>query len=182
MGLFDFFNKRKGEEGPDPLRDLVLSKLEPGYIVDFDMQSWQVTARHRYDLGEGESRDEWELQSGSTTRFLERYEDDEVEWSLSRKIPIASIDGEIRQQVLKADEPPERVTYKDKPYYLDETGSAHFHKDGQGPGKDFIYWEYIDEEDEEFLTIERWGEDEFEAAHGRSVEEYQFTSILPGES
>ncbi|MFQ5585121.1 MAG: DUF4178 domain-containing protein [Calditrichia bacterium] len=43
-----------------------------------------------------------------------------------------------------------------------------------------MYWDFIDEEDENFLTIEQWGETEFEAAMGYYVEEYQFTNILPG--
>ena len=64
-------------------------------------------------------------------------------------------------------------------YYLDESGSGRMHQEGQAT-KEFIHWDFIDEEDEHCLTIEQWGETEFEAAEGYYVEEYQFTSILPG--
>jgi hypothetical protein len=44
-----------------------------------------------------------------------------------------------------------------------------------------IYWDYADASGEKLLAIEQWGEDEFEAAVGRSVQEYEFTNILPRE-
>ena len=45
MGLMDrvFGRKKQVEAGPDPLADLVLCKLKVGYLVDYDLQTWQVT-------------------------------------------------------------------------------------------------------------------------------------------
>ena len=54
MGLFDFLTgKKKALEGPDPLHDLILEKLQVGYLVDYDLKTWTVTERHRYDLDGG---------------------------------------------------------------------------------------------------------------------------------
>ena len=45
----------------------------------------------------------------------------------------------------------------------------------------FVSWDYEDEAEEQFLTIEQWGETKFDMQVGFKVEEYQFTNILPGE-
>lgn len=178
MGLKDLF-KKKEEESFDPLKDLVLSRLRVGYLVDYDMKTWQVTAYHRYDFGEGYTADEWELTSGREKRYLERTEEDEEEWTLSKKIPIGAVEGNIREYIIEHDDPPDRVVYGGKTYYLDESGPGYLYEGGSGPAKEFIYWDFIDEEDENFLTIEQWGETEFEAAAGYYVEEFQFSNILP---
>ena len=47
--------------------------------------------------------------------------------------------------------------------------------------RELITWEYLDDSERKTLTIEQWGEDDFEASVGEIVEEYQFTDILPTE-
>lgn len=180
MGFFDFLTGRNKElKGPDPLHDLILEKMQLGYLVDYDLKTWTVTERHRYDF-EGERTDEWELTAGDEVLYLERSEEDEVEWSLSRKIPIGRIEGDMRRHIIDHDDPPAQIVCKGKTYYLDSSGPGYFFKDCKGSGEGFIYWDFIDEDDESFVTIEQWGERDFEAAEGHWVEEYQFGHILPG--
>ena len=182
MGWRDLFGSKKDEDQFDPLRDLELSKLREGFLVDYDMKTWSVTGYNRYDFGEGYKTDEWELTASDETRYLERSKDDAVEWTLSKKIPIGAIEGNVRQHIIDHEDPPEQIVYNGKTYYLDESGSGHFYEGGKGPSQPFVYWDFIDKEDEHFVSIEQWGETEFEAAAGHYVEEYQFTNILPGEA
>jgi hypothetical protein len=181
MGLFDLFKDKK-DDSLDPLKDLVLSKLKPGYMVDYDMKTWQVTGINSYDFGEGYTSDEWELTTAGETWYLERYEDDETEWSLTKKIPIGAIEGNITKHILEQEDPPNKIEYKGEIYYLDESGAAYFLKDAKEPRQEFIYWTFLDEKEEKLVSIEQWGEKDFEASAGIYVEEYQFTNILPGES
>jgi hypothetical protein len=44
-----------------------------------------------------------------------------------------------------------------------------------------VSWDFEDEQEKEFLTIEQWGETKFDMQVGFTVEEFQFTNILPGE-
>jgi hypothetical protein len=177
MALKDLFKKK--EDDFDPLRDLELSKLRIGYYVDFDMKTWEVTDYNKVDYGEGYVSDEWELTAGREKWYLERSEDDEVEWSFSKKLPMGAIEGDIRQHIVDNEDPPNEIVCKGKTYYLDESGAGQIHKESETT-KEFIYWDFIDDEDEHFVTIEQWDETEFEASQGYYVEEYQFTSILPG--
>ena len=179
MGLFSRF-KSKDDDDFDPLADLTLSKLKTGYYLEYDMKTWEVTAHHFYDYGDGYNSEEWQLKSADDLVFLERYEDDEVEWTLCRKIPMGMIDGEIRKYIREHEDPPEQVVCKGETYYLDESGPAYFSKKRGGETVGFLFWTFLDEQGEKTLTIEQWDEDEFEACLGEYVEEYQFTNILPG--
>ena len=178
MGFFDRF-KQKPEDDFDPTNDLRLEKMQPGWLVDFDMKTWEVKGYRKYDYTEGYITQEWELLSGRERIFLERSQDDEVEWTVSKKIPLGMIEGDIREHIIEHDDPPEQITVKGKTYYLDESGPGYMYENGEGPAKEFVYWDFIDDEDEHFLTIEQWGEREFEASEGYYVEEYQFSNILP---
>jgi len=179
MGLRDLF-KSKEKEAFDPLKDLELSKLKVGYMVDYDLKTWQVTAYNRYDYGDGYFGDEWELTSGREKWYLERSEDDEVEWTFCKKIPLGMIEGNIKQRIIEHEDPPNQIVCQGTTYYLDDSGPAYLKEGGTGEPVGFIYWNFYDEQGENIITIEQWDEDEFEASMGSYVEEYQFSNILPG--
>tara|TARA_Y100000031_G_scaffold115179_1_gene127487 strand:+ start:267 stop:806 length:540 start_codon:yes stop_codon:yes gene_type:complete len=172
------FGKKKEEE-IDPLKDLVLSNLKAGYLVDYDMKTWTVTAHNKCEWGEGDYSDEWELQSGDEVFYLERGKDDEVEWTLTKKIPISEVGKEIPDYVNKHEDTPKEITYQGKKYHLEDCSGGRFYKDRKDFYDEFLSWDYEDESEEYILTIEQWSETSFEAALGKYVEEYQFTNILP---
>ncbi|MEM8963344.1 MAG: DUF4178 domain-containing protein [Acidobacteriota bacterium] len=181
MGFFDLF-KKKGDQATDddfdPV-DLRLENLRPGWLVDYDMQTWTVSAKHRYDF-DGDVVDEWELVAGRTRRYLGRTEGDGVDWTWSKKIPVGMLGAGILDHVQRQGDPPSEINHQDKPYYLDMTSAGHFHEHGGDAGKPLIQWDFVDEDDEAYVTLEQWGETEFEAASGVYVEDWQFTNILPG--
>ena len=179
MGLTDrLFGKKKVDEAPDPLADLVLEKLKVGYLVDYDLQTWQVTGYCRYTFsGKDDSVEEWELSAAGEQRYLERADGD---WSLSRKISIGAIDGDIRRHILDHDDPPSRIVFKGTAYHLDASYAGRMFPDGKGSGVDVIRWEFLDEDEMTFVGIEQLSETEFAAAAGFVVEDYQFDHILPG--
>lgn len=178
MGLFDFL-KKEAPKGPDPTQGLTLAKMKPGYMVDYDLKTWEVAAYHYYDWGKGDITHEWQLRSSEETVYLERESDDEEEWSLNRKIDFGLLGPRIKQHILDHDDPPDEINFQGTTYYLSESGAGHFFKDGRGQGQPFIKWDYEDDSGEKYLTIEQWGEEAFEATAGQPVHEYQFTNILP---
>lgn len=176
-----FGDKKKEEPDFDPLHDLIVRKLRKGWLVDYDMKTWEVIACHKYDWGEGEPTTEWELRSGNDTIFLEYDDEDGESYSVSTQIPIGKIDGNIKSYLQTHEDPPEKIVYQGETYYLDEEGGGLFLEDGTGPQEEFLYWDFVDDNDEKFITIEQWGETEFTAYDGLNAEEYQFSNILPRE-
>lgn len=172
--------RRSKEEEPevDPLADLVLSKLKVGYLLDYDMETWRVVGYNRYDF-DGDRVEEWEIEAGRDKRYLE-LEHEEDGWSFTRKIPIGAIDGDVRREIQEHEDPPSKVTFEGTEYYLEESLAGHMYEGGEGDGVPLIRWEYLDADETGFLSIEQWGENQFAAAVGAAVEDYQFSNILPG--
>lgn len=179
MGLFDFFRKKKSGLPSDPLVDLSLDNLKVGCMVDYDLKTWEVMAHHYTDWGDGYKTDEWQLTSFDDVIYLEKSVDDEVEWCISRKIKFNSLDPSVENGIINSDDPPEMITYDGVAYHLEESSGGHFYKDGRGSGQPMLAWDYSDESERKYLTIEQWGEREFEASVGEPVLAYQFTNILP---
>jgi hypothetical protein len=179
MGLMDrVFGRKQADREPDPLADLVLEKLKVGYLVDYDLQTWQVTAYCRYAFsGKDRSVEEWELTAAGEQRYLELADGG---WSLARTISIGAIDGDIRRHILDHDDPPARIVYEGTEYNLDACYGGHMFPDGMGGGEQLIRWEFLDAAEKNFVGIEQRSETEFAAAAGIVVEEYEFTHLLPG--
>ncbi len=180
MGWKDIFGKKKNEL--DPLKDLTLKNMKPGYYVDYDMKTWQVTAYNHYDWGDREYTYEWQLKTADDIIYLEREPDDEDYWCICRRISINRLGPPgIRDYILEHEDPPDEIVYENTTYYLEQSGGGQFLKDGKGEGKKLLKWDYEDDSGSRLVSIEQWGEEDFEASAGTAVEEYQFTNILPSE-
>ena len=178
---FDFFKKKKKEE-EFRIEDLVLSKLKTGFMVDYDMQTYVVAEYNKYQWNEGGVTDEWELNSPCETWCVYRTQERiEVEWSMCRKLPISELEGDIAGEIERNEDPPEVVVFQGKQFTFEEDDIGEFFRGGSGEALSFVSWDYEDEAEEQFLTIEQWGETKFDMQVGFKVEEYQFTNILPGE-
>lgn len=174
------FGKKNKDDDFDPFQDLVLSKLKVGYLVDYDLKSWEVTEYNKYDWDNGFYSHEWELKSGNEVVYLECEDDDEPEWILAKKIPFKSLGPGLGKHIREKEDPPNQLKYNDATYHLEEGGGGYFCKGGGKERAEFLYWEFLDESGEQILTIEQWDENDFEASVGKYVEEYEFTNILPG--
>ncbi|MGR3220174.1 MAG: DUF4178 domain-containing protein [Candidatus Anammoxibacter sp.] len=176
MGLFDKLKRKKDE----PNIDITLSNLKVGYILDYDLKTWEVTEYNKYDWGDDVYSYEWELTTSGEVLYLEREdEDDEVEWTMVKRIPIRTIDSGLGKYIQEHEDPPEELKYEGTTYYLDDNGGGYFCKGGGKEGAEFLFWDFVDKSEDLILSVEQWSEERFEAVVGKYVEEYEFTNILP---
>jgi hypothetical protein len=178
MNWNPFRKKEAKDDVVDPL-DIALHSLKPGYVLDYDLKTWQVSAQHHYDY-DGDHIDEWELTCSDEVVYLECEKDDGFTYTLTRKIRISQIDADIPAYINQNDDPPDEITYNDVTYEADSSSIGRYFKNGQGTGEEFIVWDYLDESETRTLSIEQWSEDQFVASVGEIVEDYQFSNILPG--
>ncbi len=183
MGWKDLLNLVGGKKKTDPLKDLTLPRIRPGFYLDYDLKTWEVTTFHRYDWGDGELTYEWQLTTFDESIYLEREPDDEDSWTVSRKCPIGKISQGLADRIVKEGDPPDQIVFEEETYYLNESGGGLFYKDGEGDdsqgGKHFLKWDFVNDAEDKFISLEQWGEKEFQASTGIPAEEYQFSNILP---
>ncbi len=172
-----WFKKKKEEEYDI---DITLSKMKEGYILDYDLKTWEVTEVNKYDWGNGVFSYEWELKSENETLYLEKEEDDdEVEWIAAKKVPFRSLDPGLGKYIQEKGDPPDEFNYNGVTYYIEDSGGGYFCKGGGDQGAEFLFWDFVDQAEEKIVTIEQWAEERFEASVGKYVEEFEFSNILP---
>lgn len=189
MGWREFFGIRKKDQNRDsgvstneaagPAANATLSELAVGYLLDYDLRTWEVTAHHYYDWGDGGNlTHEWELKCAGDTIHLEKESKDANDWSVSRPISFARLGARVKNYIAENEDPPDEIDFEGTLYHLDEFGGGKFFKDGKGSGREFLIWDYKNENGRRFLSIEQWEEDDFDAFVGVFAKELDFTNIL----
>jgi len=121
------------EEDEPPRTDYALEDLQVGYLVDFDLKTWEVIGYNVYDYDGFETR-EWELRCGEEVRFLELAVDDgQAEWVLTRKIGLRQLEPEVAAAIIDSGDPPEEVRLAGRPDRLAATPPLGRPRD-PGPG------------------------------------------------
>ena len=176
MGLKKWFGKKEEEE--EVYRDLTLETMEKGFMVDYDLKTWEVIGCSTYDY-DGYLTREWELRSGEEVTYLERAEEDgKAEWTLVHRLDINDIEEAVVDTIRQREDPPEEVHFEGQTYTALESSPGIQQVDGEDEEHEFINWSYEGNEGR-VLFLVQWGENEFLAYAGTYVEEYQFVDILP---
>ena len=102
-----------------------------------------------------------------------------VEWSLCQKFSIDELEGDIAKHIIENEDPPEKIVCRGTAYHFECDDVGLFFKGDSTEEMHFVAWDFEDESEEKYLTIEQWGETKFDVTLGFPVEEYQFTNILP---
>jgi Domain of unknown function (DUF4178) len=175
-----------GEREPElpgvPADQLVLHTLKPGWLVDFDGQSWQVMDRIAVELKTGQAT-EWVLRCAvAEVRLQHDVRFGQESWEMLVQIPVEALGPDVRRAVVYEGDPPEEAEMEGRPLALDpEKRAGHYRRDdGRGGPEGFIAWTYRDEQGEPWARVEQLSEAEVRAYSVSPVAEYQFTNVLPG--
>lgn len=181
MGIFDSFFSKKKDEPHYNSTDIKIQDLDVGFVFEYDLSTWEVQAVYEYDWGDNYFTHEFKINNGAETFFLSLEEDDEVILSLSNKIKVKALGEEVLQKLMSTQKPPEKITYEGSEYQLEEEAPGYFNdlaKDKE-TWEEFVAWDYSDQSGEKIITIEQWGEKEFEASAGKYIQTHEISNILP---
>ncbi|HAA15452.1 MAG TPA: DUF4178 domain-containing protein [Cytophagales bacterium] len=179
MGLRNIFGRKEKEPDYDPT-NISLLDMKAGWVLDYDMKSWEVVGQFEYDWGNNFFSDEYKIQSSNVVLYLHLEEDDELEISLAHKIRLNQVSENIPNSFKNSNEdPPRSLTFEGSTFQLEEESLGSYRDVRSDNWSDFISWNYEHPDGKQFLTLERWGEEEFELSHGQYVESYEFSNILP---
>lgn len=170
-----WFGGGEGEDEDPPRTEYTLDTMQVGYLVDYDLKTWEVVGYGTSDY-EGSETQEWELRCGDQLRYLEK---DEEIWVLTAKIALRDLTEPVAATIAKHGDPPEELHYQGRSYRATESSAGEYREGGKGLGHEFVSWSYETAEGERVLFVSQWGERDFRAYEGEYVQEYQFTDILP---
>lgn len=161
--------------------NLKVTDLKEGFIFEYDLSNWEVKAEYEYDWGDNYYTKEFKISDGRNEYFLEIEEDDSVELALYSKVSVNAIGVNLITEIVRNDEPPRTINYKGVNYHRTEESIGYFRNVRNSDWAKFVSWDYEDQNGKQYLTIERWGEEEFEASVGKKINEFEISNILPRE-
>lgn len=177
----NLFQKKTEEPLYDPL-NIKVTDIQKGFLVEFDFKPWIVTAVYEYDFGDNFFTKEFKLECENETMFLHVEKDDDLYLTLTQKVKVRAINEDIPEIIKETEAPPKKLIYNGVTYFRENETPGYFHDtdDDNDTWVEFIGWDYYDESEKLYFCIEQWGDDEFEAAVGKVIQEHQLSNILPG--
>ncbi|MFY0672893.1 MAG: DUF4178 domain-containing protein [Bacteroidia bacterium] len=156
-----------------------VTDLALGYLFDYDLKTWEVKEEFEYDWGNENYTKEYKVTSGYEEKYLSVEVDDEIELAMWDNISPLAIDRNLPQYIIKNDEPPSEVSLGGITYIRTEKSNGYWRNTKKSDWDAFINWDYENIDGNRMLSIERWGDEEFEASAGKVIKEYEISNILP---
>lgn len=180
MGLFDRFKKDKSSYD---VTDMKVTDLDKGFVFEYDLKTWIVEEVYKYDWGDEFFSFEYKISCEDDTKFLSVEDDDELFLVLSEKATMRKIQEDL-PELLAAENAPKKITFNGKEFYLEEESPGYFSNQTKDKNNwvEFISWDYIDDKEKEVISLEQWGENEFEASIGKVIKPLEISNIIPAES
>jgi phage shock protein PspC (stress-responsive transcriptional regulator) len=120
MGVSDMMRSLFGGSDEHVVSDPSLDQLREGYMVDYDLQTWEV-ATHASYVHDGHPADLWTLENGSDTLRLQHERDNGQEvFRLSEPVEVTDVTagGQPLLGAVREGEPPRTVEYDGTVYDL----------------------------------------------------------------
>ncbi len=159
MGFLKKMFGSGGKEKPQIVKRNALN-LQVGDIVSYDLEDYVVIGVLEYN-DEGWVWRDYHLESDDKHIWLSVEQDDELYMGIFEKIKMP------------LEKPQQLITYDGIDFELDETSTARITvvegQVGARVGNNVRYWDYCDEEDERFISIEEWDGD-FEFSYGYEID------------
>lgn len=179
---FGFFKKKKKEESHYDPTNIKITDLRKGYILDFDLQTWEVTEEFEYDWGDNEFSYEYKLESATESVFLSVEDDDFITGTISKKIMWGKLPEDVEEGITGKGKPPKQINLNGTIFYRDAKSIGYWRNTATTSGKEsleYMCWEYYDDTEKHILTLEQFGDEQFEASLGKVYAQNAFSNILP---
>jgi hypothetical protein len=144
-------------------------------IEDFDIV---VQAKHLY-VEDGFEWHELECERGAEKVWIEIEMDDELELSICRdkmSIKDAGFSVDDLERIERDDDG--KLTVNGVKYIFEDWGEATFYRNqNRSQGEQFKYWDFESKDGRKFLTVERWGQREYQVFLSEELRPSQYRII-----
>ena len=162
---------------------LSIVNIKAGYLVDFDLTTWETVQEWQYDWDNGNSGKEFRLVNEKETLHLYmRNEGTQLHTILGRKVNIFSIDRELEDEIQTNSRPPSVLNYQEIDYFRENTKTGWRHElSSKTSANKLTIWEYFDETMTFFMRIEQIENQTYKATVGEVISPFEFSNVLPKE-
>ncbi len=181
--MFNFFNKdkktaKKAELHYDPT-NIKVSDVRPGFLLDYNFKTWEVTDEFEYDWGDEYFTYEYKLVAGTDTVYMHLEQADQLYCAFTIKVPFVKLGEGVLESLRKTEQPPAKMSYEGIEFFRDKESVGFFRSTADEDSVELTMWEYYDESGAQTLLIFQWDVDDFEAAIGVLETDRAVSNILP---
>jgi len=171
---------RKIVDHYDP-SSLSLENLKEGYMVDYDLKTWQVTTVRQFDWDTGISAREFKLVSDMESIWIYLFKEGSyLTITVNKPLNIYAIDSNLETEIYHNRRPFNIITYQSIQYYRENALEGYlFNITTNSTGTKTASWEYYDQERKHYMRIEQQEQKNFRAVVGKIVSPFEFSEILP---
>jgi hypothetical protein len=168
MGFFSNLFKSK----PEKVKERTATTMQVGDVVTYMGDDYIISGKISY-FEEGDRWFDYCLDNNGDIKWLSAEDDGMISLVLYSDIK------------LKVSDPvPSEIEYQGIEFEIDEKGHAKATVEGETGRKKGLkvkYWDYCDDEDKNFLSIEKWGGHEsLDVSFGHSID-FEDLTVYPGE-
>jgi len=142
-----------------PLELLPLDKSRPDKhdLVEFDGNTYKISAVLTYDYGPFHCN-EYELKSSKgKTFYLEEQVSDQKAWAFIEKTSMSFLTNGLQiKRLLEKGLHPKRLLHHDELYLLESTNSGSYNQSEHIPFQSFTYWSYINTKGTCSIILQKW--------------------------
>lgn len=176
--LMKMFKSNKGGSTVD----FTVKDIKKGFIVEYDLKSWEAIEEYEYDWGGNYKGKEWTLFDGKNELYLYYASFPSEEISVSTRMNMLKELPDLRSDVFDKDEPRTSFAYGGKQWSIvDESPGLMINSDTKEE-QEIVSWTFDDQNESEFITVVRNGEKSVDAYKGKYIKNYEVSNILPRES
>jgi Domain of unknown function (DUF4178) len=181
--MFNFFNKDKKKDKKPELHydptNIKVSDVRRGFLLDYDLRTWEVTDEFEYDWGDNFFTYEYKLVSGTDTLYMHIEEADQVYCAFTVKLPFVKLGDAVAAALRSSGQPPAKILHEGVEYFRDKESVGFFRSTADEDSVEMTMWEYYDETGNQTLIIFQWDVDDFEASIGIIETDRAVSNILP---
>jgi len=176
--VFGWFKKEEKTHF-DPT-NIKVTDLRVGFLLDLNLETFEVTDEFEYDWGEDEFTFEFKLVSANETYMLHIENDDELKLTLSKPLLVSKISPDVKTYIMQNEQAPNQISLAGITYFQQDESVGYYRNTKDKNSDEFISWTFIADDSKSVIEIEQWGEKEFEASQGQLIDEFSITNIFPG--
>ena len=175
--LKNIFGSSKKDEQDINLNHSVRD-LQQGWILDYDLRSWEVTDVAQWNWENAGQDKEFTITDGVDTFYLGLSRVQERPYGLFWEADYLSIPTSFRQRIGTRNQPPEEFAWQGKTYRFRDAGKARVSSLTEDS---FTVVNYLYETADRThaLSINNYGAMSYEAYAGKYLERFEIGNILP---
>ncbi len=181
MGFFNKLFSKKEETPHYDSTNIRIQDLDLNFVFEYDLSTWKVEKMFEYDWGDNYFTQEYQIYNGEETLYLGVEDDDELEVTIGKKIKLRKLGATVVNHLMEQQTAPSSVVFQDEKFILLEEAPGYCNdvSKGEDNWEEFIAWDFENEAGTKVLTIEQWGEKEFEASIATYIKPFEISNILP---